>query len=121
MGRQRFYTMLLVSLVLGIGGGYLSIAQPWVSRSTVSVGTPVPFEAMAGYVSRSTVASWPLTVDDGLLKCGRAQAITFTTRDARTYAINAPAKSQGTMPIDPLLTPGASLDALIDLGLERCP
>lgn len=118
--RRRFYTMLMTGIALAIVGGYLLIAQPWVQRSSEAPPT-VPFESMLGYVSRATVASWPLTVDDGLLKCGRAKAVTLTTRDAKTYALNAPARGQGITPIDPLLTPGASLDALIDLGLERCP
>ena len=121
MDRARFSGMLLAAVALTVGAGYLLIARPWVSRPTGPAPTPVPFEAMDGYVSRATVASWPLTVDDGLLKCGRAQAVTFTTRDAKTYGLNAPATSQGITPIDPLLAPGASLDALIDLGLTRCP
>lgn len=121
MGRQRFYPMLLTGIVLALAAGYLFIARPWISRPTGPAPTPVPFTAMDGYISRATVASWPLTIDDGLLKCGRAQAVTLTTRDAKTYALNAPAKSQGIAPIDPLVAPGASLDALTDLGLERCP
>lgn len=121
MDRSRFYRTLLVAVALTVGAGYLLIARPWISRPTGPAPTPVPFTAMDGYISRATVASWPLTIDDGLLKCGRAQAVTLTTRDAKTYALNAPAKSQGIAPIDPLVAPGASLDALIDLGLERCP
>lgn len=121
MDRRRLFAALLVAVALTVGAGYLLIARPWVARPSGPAPTPVPFEAMPGYISRTTVASWPLTVDDGLLKCGRAQAVTFTTRDAKTYGLNAPATSQGIAPIDPLLAPGASPDALIDLGLTRCP
>lgn len=124
MGRRRFYTMLLVGLAIAIGGGYLMIAQPWVQRASGPVPTAVPFEAMPGYVSRATIANWPLTVDDGLLKCGRANAVTLITRDAKTYGVNLPAQGQGATPITEILAPEATdadLYPLIDAGLARCP
>lgn len=69
---------------------------------------------------------WPLTVDEGTLRCEGAGAVVFTTSDGREYAVNGMASGQGYAEIDPIWrnapgpAPKVNIGPLIELGLELC-
>ncbi len=83
--------------------------------------TPTP----AGYVSRAMLGDeWPLTVEDGVLRCeGSAVIIRVGGTD---YAVNGAATGKGA-DIDPIwaadpsgISPKLSIGPLIDRGLALC-
>lgn len=84
--------------------------------------------APPGYVSREMLGDdWPLTVEDGVLDCSGAQAVTFTTGGG-TYAVNGMAESATDFPaIDPIwaddptgAAPKKNIGPLIERGLALC-
>lgn len=55
-----------------------------------------------GHVGRADFGDrWPLTVAEGTLACSDG-AVTFKTRDGRTYAVNGAARARGFRAIDPI-------------------
>ena len=81
-----------------------------------------------GHVTRATFdGTWPLTVDSGTLRCEGAGAVTFTTEDGTTYAVNGLALGMHTYPdIDAIWadapdTPKVFIGDLIQAGLALCP
>ena len=78
-------------------------------------------------VSRSDFGEdWPLTVDSGTLQCEGAGAVTFTTEDGTTYAVNGLASGMDRWPeIDSIWAdaPGGlkkNIGPLIQRGLALC-
>ena len=127
MGRAGRLIVAALGALLVFGGiPYLLIARPFDPPvPTVRPQTAIPLSSRPGYVSRTTMSDWPLTIDEGRVACERAQAVIFIAPDDRAYAVNAPAKGQAAdrkwAAIETIAVPGASLDALIDAGLARCP
>lgn len=88
-------------------------------------------ENASAQVSRSEMGDeWPLTVDAGELRCqgsGGVGAVTFTTADGKTYAVNGIAKQNGVPAIDPIWAkdpsiPGTkkNIGPLLDRGRALC-
>ena len=75
-----------------------------------------------GFVSRTTLTPWPLTVESGQLSCVEGSAVTFLTNEYMTYAVNGTARTHfHDLPtIDELLVEGSNIGPLIDKGLELC-
>jgi hypothetical protein len=73
---------------------------------------------------------WPLTVREGVVRCQERDAravVTFVTPDARVYAVNGAAVSQGLPRIDPIWRrdpdrPGdrADISPVLEQGLRLC-
>lgn len=84
---------------------------------------PVPGED--GAVSAASFeGEWPLTVDNGVVRCERGVEAVFEAPDGATYALNGAAQSRYPS-IDPIwregvLTPRVPLAPLLALALERC-
>ena len=86
-----------------------------------------PGSIAAEAVSREDFGQeWPLTVDSGILACQGAGAVTFTTPDGTTYAVNGLAQSATPYPdIDPIWADAGNgykvdIGPLIDRGLRLC-
>lgn len=102
------------------------------TRTLLCVGAVLVFvTACAGggaEVSRSDYGQeWPLTVDQGKLRCESPSAVVFTAPDGSEYAINGAASTQGYAEIDPIWrnNPDISeakvnIGPLIDDGLALC-
>jgi hypothetical protein len=80
-----------------------------------------------GHVTREDMGdNWPLTVDGGTLHCEGAGAVTFTTDDGTTYAVNGLALGMHKWPdIDPLWADASGglkkdIGPLIERGLSLC-
>ena len=71
-------------------------------------------------------ADWPLTVEAGTLDCIGAGAVTFTSEDGTTYAVNGLALSSTSYPdIDAIWADASgglkkNIGPLIDRGLALC-
>jgi hypothetical protein len=85
------------------------------------------YATKAAHVSRTEFGdAWPLTVDEGTLRCHR-QTIIFQAPDGTEYAINGTALVAGYQEITPIWAddpspppPKRDLSPLHDLGLELC-
>lgn len=71
--------------------------------------------------------AWPLTVDEGTLRCEPAGQVVFTAPDGTEYAVNGMADTAGYADIDPIWAgsrdpgiPKMSMGPLIDDGLAMC-
>lgn len=84
-----------------------------------------PAATPIGYVSRAMLgAAWPLTVEDGVLRCERGSAVVFRTGGV-DYGLNGAAAAFAD--IDPIwaadpsgVTPKKNIGPLIDRGLALC-
>lgn len=68
--------------------------------------------------------NWPLTVEEGILRCEPPGAVVFST-GGKDYAVNGMAATQGYDDIDPIwadgeVTPKENIGPLINAGLALC-
>lgn len=71
--------------------------------------------------------AWPLTVDEGVLRCDPVDQVIFTGPDGNEWQVNGAAASAGYDDIEPIWADNPSIDGakvnispLIDDGLELC-
>ena len=116
---------------LGLAGGLLVLALVCgCSSSTTTGGTSGGSDPQSKIVGRATMNdTWPLTVDEGLLRCKGSNGVGQVTIEVsgKKYAVNGSAKNdKANAAIDPIwandTTPGLkkNISPLIQEGLRLC-
>lgn len=124
-----FLVIFIYALVVTDGSG--NSGSNATAPNTNSTTTPNTSSTTPSNELRVSAADfgddWPLTVQSGVLRCGRSMAVTFT-HGGWEYAINGVARSrEGFRPIQEIWQdnpeiPGTkkSIAPLIERGLELC-